>query len=203
MTYRLLILIFFCIPKNSHCQTYTRKPKQTAQEFSRQFLPDSFAFCHKVIEYNFGDIKYGKNIIAFYKWAFSKKLFDLTTLDEEHVRKISRPIDADPFAHTRASLSQSATSMLTPLNRANSGMSVHLINSNREWPLLKNELGPLPSEAIENYDARLSRDRLGMRARGRRERRGSRAAAAHCRQTSCQSLTGPRPGSSERPFAGR
>lgn len=61
----LKLIIFFFIPRTSNCQTYVRKPKESAEIFARQFLPNNFGFSHKVIESYFGDSRYGKNIIAF------------------------------------------------------------------------------------------------------------------------------------------
>jgi integrase len=100
------------------------------------------------------------NIIAFYKWAFSRNIFVLSTLDEEEVRQVPRSIDADPLAQTRASFTEATLSKLLPEEDSGSGVAVHVINRDKHWPLLQSELGPLPNAANEENDPRPSRDRL-------------------------------------------
>jgi hypothetical protein len=61
----LLLNITLLHPGTSNCQVYLRKPNESAEIFAKQFLPPNLGFCHKVIEYPFGNTRFGKNIIAF------------------------------------------------------------------------------------------------------------------------------------------
>ena len=88
-----LIIILFCVPAISNSQTYLRKSNQSAQDFAKEFLPKKSAFCHQVIEYNFGKTTYGKNIIVFYKDITKKDVdvlgFTLFRTDKlDHYQKV-------------------------------------------------------------------------------------------------------------------
>ena len=96
-------------------------------------------------------------VISLYRWATEKGYYSGGSLDQQEVRKVVRPIDANPLAHTAPSVSVCQLSRVLPPSTRSTDDRVHPLSSN-EWALVSRTLGPLPSE--QETDGRPSRDRL-------------------------------------------
>lgn len=97
-------------------------------------------------------------VLDYYRWAHAEGLFDMEAvgLNGKRIRRVRRPIDADPLAHVRLKRGIEVSDIL-PKSRRDPADDVHPF-TRATWRQLARELGPLPLDEAE--DARPSRDRL-------------------------------------------
>lgn len=63
----ILILLCFYSFGELYAQIYERSPDQSTGEFIQSFLPEEIELSHDVIEWNWGNVAFGKKISFFYK----------------------------------------------------------------------------------------------------------------------------------------
>ena len=97
-------------------------------------------------------------VVSLYRWAAENGYYSGRFLDQQEIRKVVRPIDADPLAHTSPSVRACRLSRVLPPSTRSADDHVRPLSS-KEWALVSHALGPLPSEL--QTGGRPSRDRLG------------------------------------------